>query len=53
MDHRSDAQLLIMQATNEANKQDSDEKIKNFKEDLIEIITSVIYKIKPPQLDSM
>ena len=34
MDNNSDDQLLIMQATIDVKRQDSDEKIKNFTEDI-------------------
>ena len=34
MDNRSDDQLLIIQATIEANRQDSDKKMINLREDI-------------------
>ena len=46
IDNNSDDQLLIIQATTEANKQYYDEKIKDIIEDLIETITSMMYQIK-------
>ena len=39
MDKNSDEQLLIMQATIEANRQDYDEKMKKLTEKLTAIIT--------------
>ena len=45
MDTNYDEQFLIIQATIEANKQESDEKINKPKEDLKEIITSTITSI--------
>ena len=44
--NNSDDQLLIMQATIEANSQDSDEKMKNLTEDLTAMIASMMYHIK-------
>ena len=38
MDKNPDKQLIIMQATIESNRQDSDEKRKNLTEDLTEMI---------------
>ena len=46
MDKKSDDQLLITKATIEANRQDSDEKIKKLTEDLTEMITSMTDQIK-------
>ena len=46
MDNNSDHQLLIVQATIEANRKYYDDKIKNITEDLIEIITSIVDQIK-------
>ena len=46
MDNKSDAKLIIMQATIESNMQDSDEKTKNLIQDLTGMITSIIYQIK-------
>ena len=46
MDNKSDGQLLIMQATIDANRQDSDEKMKNLTEYLTEIIVSMMDQIK-------
>ena len=46
MDNKSDDQLLIVQATIEPNKQDSDEKMKNLTEDLTEMIASMMDLIK-------
>ena len=46
MDNKSDAQLLIMQATIEANMHDSDEKTKNLTEYLTAKITSMMDQIK-------
>ena len=37
MYNKSDEQLLIMQATNEANRQESDDKMNNLIEDLKEM----------------
>ena len=45
MDNNPDDQLLIMQATIEASRQDYYEKTKNLTEDLTEMITSMIYQI--------
>ena len=42
MDNKFDEQLLIMQAKIEANRQDSDEKIKKPTADLTEITTSTM-----------
>ena len=42
MDYKSDEQLIFMQATIEANRQDSDEKMKNITEYLPAIITSMM-----------
>ena len=49
MDKQSDDQLLIMQASIEAIRQDSDEKMKNLKEDSTEMITSIMDQIKIPR----
>ena len=46
MDNNSDDQLLIMQATIEVNKQNSDEKTKNITEDLTALIASMMNQIK-------
>ena len=46
MDSKSDYQLLIMQSSIEANRQDYDEKMKKLKEDLTAMITSMMYEIK-------
>ena len=46
MYNKSDYQLLIMQATIEANRQDSDDKMKKLTEVLVAIIASMIDQIK-------
>ena len=46
MDIRSYYQLLIMQATTEANRQDYDEKMKKLTEYPTKIIASMMYQIK-------
>ena len=46
MDNKSDDQLLNMKATIEANRKDSDEKMKNTTEDCTAIITSMMEQIK-------
>ena len=46
MDKKADYQLLIMQDTINASRQDSDKKTKNLTEDLTEMITSMIDQIK-------
>ena len=46
MDNKSDEQLVILQATIQANRQDSDEKTKNLTEYLTETITSMMDQIK-------
>ena len=46
MDIRSDYQLLIMQATTEANRQDYDDKMKKLTEYPTKIIASMMYQIK-------
>ena len=46
MDNKSDYQLLIMQAKIETKRQYSDEKTKKFKEDLTEMITSMLDQMK-------
>ena len=45
MDNKSDEQLLTMQAIIEANRQESDEKMKKLSEDLKAMITSTIIKM--------
>ena len=45
MDNISYEKLLIMQATIESNRQESDEKMKNLTEDLIAMITSMLDQI--------
>ena len=45
MDNKSGGQLLIIQATIESNRRDSDEKIKKLIEDLTEIITAIMDQI--------
>ena len=45
MDNKSDEQLLIIQATIEATRQDSDEKMNKLTEDFKAIITSTIASI--------
>ena len=42
MDNKSDEQFLIMQATIEVNRQDYEDKMKKFIEDLKAMITSTI-----------
>ena len=54
MNNNSDEQLLITQATIEANRKENDEKMNNLTEDLTEMITSMtdhikIYKYSPDQ----
>ena len=46
MDNKSYYQLLIMQATIEANRQDSDKKTKKLTEYLTSMITSMMDQIK-------
>ena len=46
MDNKSYGQLLIMQATVDANRQDSDDKTKKLTEDLTAIIASMLFQIK-------
>ena len=46
MDKNSDEQLLVMQATIEANRQDYDEKMKKLTEELTAIIISMMDQIK-------
>ena len=46
IDNKSDEQLLVMQATIDANRQDYDEKIKKLKEDLTSMIKSMMDHIK-------
>ena len=46
MNNKSDYQLLVMQATIESNRQDSDETLKNPTESLIAMITSMMDQIK-------
>ena len=46
MDKNSYDQLLIMQVTIDANRQDSDEKMNNITEDLTSMITSIMDHIK-------
>ena len=46
MDSKSDYQLLLMQSSIEANRQDYDEKMKKLREDLTAMITSMMYEIK-------
>ena len=50
MDNKSDDQLLIVQATIESNKQDSDEKMKKLIEYLKGMIASMIDQIKISEL---
>ena len=49
MDNKLDGQLLITQATIDANRQDSDEKSKNLTEDLTAMIASIMDQIKIPK----
>ena len=44
--NKSNDQLCIMQATIDANRQDSDEKMKNLTEDLTSMIVSMMDQIK-------
>ena len=46
MDNKSDYQLIIVQSSIEANRQDCDEKMKNITEDLSAMITSMMDKLK-------
>ena len=46
MDNKSDYQLLLMQATFESNKQDSDENMKKLTTDLTGMIASMMDQIK-------
>ena len=46
MNNKSDEKLLIMQATTEANRHDSDEKMNNLTEDFTAMITSIMDQIK-------
>ena len=46
MNEKSDDQLLIMQATIESNRKDSDDKIKNITEELTGMIASMMDHIK-------
>ena len=50
MDNKSDYQLLIVQADIEANRQDSDEKMKNITEELTAMIASMMDQIKIQKL---
>ena len=46
INNKSDGQLLVFQAIIYCNRQDSDEKMKKLTEDLTEMITSMMDRIK-------